>query len=58
MKPFWKSKTLWVNLIAAIALIAEGVTGREVVIPLEVQASILAVVNLVLRKVTKEPVGW
>ena len=58
MKRFYRSKTFWINVIAATILIAEGVSGREVVIPLEVQAAILAVVNLVLRKVTKEPVSW
>jgi hypothetical protein len=58
MKRFYRSKTFWTNLLAAGALIYQGVTGEELVIPLEVQASILAVVNLVLRKVTKEPVSW
>ena len=58
VKHFLKSKTFWVNLLAGIVLIAESVAGEEVVIPLEAQAAILAVVNLMLRKVTREPVGW
>lgn len=58
MKPFWRSKVFWVNLLAAAALVAEGVFGREVVIPLEAQATILAAINLMLRAVTREPVGW
>jgi len=51
-KPFYASKTFWVNLIAGVALVAQGVTGKEV-IPLDVQASILAGVNILLRFVTK-----
>ena len=58
MKRFWASRTFWVNLLAGAILIAEGVTGSEVIIPLEVQAAILAFINLILRKVTKEPVSW
>ena len=58
MKKFWASKTFWINVIAATLLIAEGVTGEELVIPLEVQAVILAGVNLILRSVTREPVSW
>jgi hypothetical protein len=57
-KRFWQSKTFWVNLIAAGALIYQGVTGHEVVLSPEQQAIILAVVNLVLRAVTKEPITW
>ena len=57
-KKWYLSKTFWVNVLAAAALIAEGVTGREVGIPLETQAAILAGINLVLRSVTREPIGW
>ncbi len=57
-KRFYMSKTFWANLLIGGAIIAEGVTGREVAVSLEVQAAILAVINLMLRKVTKEPVGW
>lgn len=56
-KSFWRSKTFWLNLIAAGILIAEAVTGEEIVLPLEAQAAILAVINLMLRKVTREPIG-
>ena len=58
MKRFYLSRTFWINVIAATFLIAEGVSGRELVIPLEVQATILATVNLVLRAVTREPLSW
>ena len=57
VKKFYTSRTLWVNLIALIAIILQLATGKEV-FSLEAQASLLAVINLVLRLVTKKPVGW
>ena len=54
-KGWWRSKTLWVNLVAGLALLAQSQMGF--VIDGEVQAAILAFVNLLLRLITKEPVG-
>ena len=56
MKPFWTSKTLWVNILAVGAIIAQGQFGY--VISPETQISILAVLNLLLRAITKQPVVW
>ncbi len=58
MKPFWKSKTFWINVLAAGVLVAEGITGESVIMGLEIQALVLACINLVLRAVTREPLGW
>ncbi len=55
--PWYASKTLWVNAIAIIAIILQGVTGK-VLINLELQATILGIVNMVLRIVTKQPISW
>lgn len=52
IKDWYKSKTLWVNVLALAGVIAEGVTGKQVLTP-EVQGVILTVVNLALRSVTK-----
>lgn len=57
MKPFWKSKTLWVNLGAAAIIIAEFL-GEAFLIPVEAQMVILAAINVVLRKVTREPITF
>ena len=54
---WYASKTLWVNAIALIAMIIQGVTGK-IVISLELQASILAGVNMLLRFITKKPIVW
>ena len=54
-KPFWRSKTFWVNLIAVIGMMAQ--TQYGFVITPEEQAAILGVINLILRAVTKEPIA-
>lgn len=55
-KSYLKSKTLWVNLIAFVALLAQGFLGF--VISPEIQMGLLMVVNVILRVVTKEPIVW
>ena len=57
IKKFWKSRTFWVNLLAGIGLVLQGALGYEA-FPLEAQATVLAVANLILRMVTREPVTW
>lgn len=52
-KKWYTSKTVWVNVIALAAVVAQAQTGKEV-IGVETQGVILTVVNLVLRAITKE----
>lgn len=56
MKKFWKSKTLLAN-IAALALIALQSQTGFVVSP-ELQATGLAIGNLILRALTGQPIDW
>jgi hypothetical protein len=56
-KKWYMSKTLWANAVAIIAIIAQGVTGKEL-IPVEAQGVILGLINVALRAVTKENVVW
>jgi hypothetical protein len=56
-KKWYTSKTLWANSVAIAAIVAQGITGREL-IPAEYQAVFLGVVNTVLRIVTKAEVVW
>ena len=53
MKKWYLSKTLWVNAIAFVGVAVQVVTGDAVLDP-ELQASILAGVNIILRFITKE----
>jgi hypothetical protein len=52
-KKWYTSKTIWVNAIALVAVIAQFVTGKEV-LDASLQSVILTVINLVLRSITKE----
>lgn len=58
-KHFYASKTLWVNFVAIAGIVVNSIWGIE--LDAEVQAamatSILAVVNIILRFVTKTSVG-
>lgn len=54
---WYLSKTLWINAIAIVAMITQGVTGK-IIISMELQATILGIVNVILRLVTKQPVVW
>jgi uncharacterized membrane protein len=54
-KMWYESKALWVNLIAALALIAQSYTKVWVLTP-EAQLGVLALVNIFLRLVTRQPV--
>lgn len=49
-KPFWHSKTFWVNVLAAIGLLVQTQTGF--VFDLEAQGAILIVINIILRSIT------
>lgn len=51
MKPFWKSRTLWVNVLSGAALVLNH--GELVPIDGDMAALALAGVNIALRLVTK-----
>jgi len=55
IKPFYKSKTILVNVIAGVVL--SFLQMSEVGAAPELSAGVLAAVNLVLRVITKEPIG-
>lgn len=59
-KPFWASKTLWINALAAAAAIS-GAVGIDLGLTPELQAQlvvgVMAVVNILLRTVTNTGVG-
>jgi len=52
MKPWYSSRTLWINVIAILALVAQAQFGF--LIDPTGQAAILAMINLVLRAITEE----
>jgi hypothetical protein len=56
-KSIFTSKTFWANAVALIAMIVQGITGKEL-LPLETQGVILSVLNIILRTITKSAVDW
>jgi hypothetical protein len=53
-KKWWESKIMWVNIIAVVAGIVQTQTGF--IVDVEAQGAVLAVLNIILRAVTKEAV--
>lgn len=56
MVQIWKSKTLWVNLLAAIGLFASSQYGIQ--LSAEMTGIALAGINGILRAITKEQLEW
>jgi hypothetical protein len=50
-KVWWKSKTLWVNVVALAAMLIQANYGF--IIAPEEQIAIITLVNLLLRAITK-----
>lgn len=56
-KPFWYSKTFWVNFLV-IALGVFQIVTQQFPISAEMQVMIVAILNLILRTLTVQPVGF
>lgn len=56
MKDWWKSKTLWINIIAIAGIIIRAELG--LIITPEGEVAILGGINLILRLATKEEIIW
>lgn len=55
-KAWWMSKTLWVNALAGLAMIIQALQGAPWFSP-EAQAGALAVINVLLRLITGQPLS-
>jgi hypothetical protein len=59
IKPFWASKTLWVNMVAVAAAVT-GAFGVDLGLDPETQIAIvggiMGVVNVALRFMTRTPI--
>ena len=55
-KRWFRSKTLWTNIIAIVAIVIAAQTGHTV--SAEAQVTILGMVNILLRLITKEQLEW
>ena len=57
MKKWYCSRTIWANALMLAGALIANISGQDILTP-EVQASILVVVNVILRVVTKEEITW
>jgi uncharacterized membrane protein len=61
MKAFYQSKVFWFNILAGVIAIA-GIFGFAEFAPssdvLEIIAVVVSAINIILRFITKEPIGW
>lgn len=56
-KRWYLSKTIYINAIVFIGIIAQQISGKDIITP-EFQVVILSLINLILRAVTKENITW
>ena len=54
-KLWYKSRTLWLNFIALVVFVLQLQFGF--VVPADIQAAVLAILNFFLRLDTVQPVG-
>jgi hypothetical protein len=61
MKAFYESKTFWFNMLVGIIALA-GLFGFSSFEPsqdvIEIIGVVVSGVNLILRFLTKQPIGW
>jgi hypothetical protein len=55
-KEFYLSKTFWINIVALVAIVLQSYT--EFIITPEIQASILVIINLILRAITGDEISF
>jgi hypothetical protein len=55
MKKWYKSKTLWLNILAILAFIVQTLEGQAWFPPLY-QVLILGVLNMIVRMITTQPI--
>lgn len=53
-KPFWESKTLWLNVVAGLVIVLQLALNQQLV-PVQYQELALAVLNILLRLKTNQP---
>ena len=56
LKPFWKSSTIWLNVVGVLVIVLQLVTSTKLVVDPDVQMVLLAVLNILNRFRTEEPI--
>lgn len=55
MKNWYRSKTLWFNILSVLILVIQY-CGDVHIIKLELQALLMAIINIILRAITNKPI--
>lgn len=55
-KKWYTSKTLWANVVLIVSILLQMKLGF--LIEPEIQALVVTLINIVLRKITKQPLSW
>jgi len=55
-KHWWKSKTVWFNIISTVLAVVQGIQGNAWIKP-EYQVLIITIGNTFLRFLTSQPMG-
>lgn len=53
-KPWYASKTIWINILAVLAGVMASIQG---LVEIGAPITILGIVDIILRVVTKQPLG-
>lgn len=56
MKPFWQSKTFWLNVIAIAILVGDYLFTNQI-IPAEWGVLVLGILNIINRFFTSQPLS-
>jgi hypothetical protein len=56
MKPWYKSKIVWVNVISILLEVSQILTGVNW-IPTGTLTLVINILNIILRKLTTQPIG-
>ena len=56
-KPLWRSRTFWLNVVAAVLAVVNGSSVAPVAVPADLMAGVVAASNIALRLVTSQPVS-
>ena len=56
IKPFYKSKTFWLNIVGILVIVLQYTLSLNLLIDPALQALALAILNILLRFRTDEPI--